>query len=59
MFIDYDTVDGIFSILCDDCGCGHTWKLTKEDFEDENDYAWYFSCPRCGEHIAVPKTAIQ
>ena len=53
MFIDYDTADGIFSILCEECG--HIWKLTKEDFDDETDYAWYFSCPRCGEWISIPK----
>ena len=57
MFIDYDAVDEIFSILCEDCG--HIWKLTKEDFDDETDYAWYFSCPRCGEYIFIPKTVIQ
>jgi len=56
MFIDYDTADGIFSILCEDCS--YIWKFTKEDFDDETDYAWYFFCPRCGECIAVPKTVI-
>ncbi len=57
MFIDYDAADKIFSILCEDCG--HIWKLTKEDFEDETDYAWYFSCPKCGRNMAVSKTVIQ
>ena len=52
----YDIVDEIFSILCEDCG--HIWKLTKEDFEDESDYAWYFTCPRCRRNIAVSNATL-
>ena len=57
MFIDYDTADKVFSILCEDCG--HVWKFTKEDCECETDYAWYFFCPECGKYITeVSKSVI-
>ena len=56
MFIDYDTADKIFSILCEDCG--HIWKLSQEDFTDETDYFWILVCPRCGETILISKSEI-